>query len=315
MSFEEKNFFILLVMNQLMVFIYCVCNFFVDRKQKKISIWSKAAVMTVCPVIGPFLIFLSFFFYKTFFSKEVDLADVIFNKDRVKTYLYADEERGRNVVSIEEALAITDKEKLRVLMMNVIRGNIQKSLYSISLALNSEDSETSHYAASVLQEALNEFRNNVQKCYKEIKKGEEDQVDYALILIDYMNRVLSQGVFTDIEQKAFVEKMDEVAEILYKRDYTRMGSKEYEAVSLRLLDIKDYEKCEKWCDRSMVRYPKELSSFTCCLKLYFSMGNRKKFFEKLEELRFSNIIIDKETLEMMRVFNGSIQDDDGNTRK
>ena len=48
-------------------------------------------------------------------------------------------------------------------MLNVIRGDLQDSLESIALALNSSDSETSHYAASVLRDELNDFRVNVQK--------------------------------------------------------------------------------------------------------------------------------------------------------
>ena len=39
-------------------------------------------------------------------------------------------------------------------MLNVIRGDYRNSLAAINLALNSEDSETAHYAASVLQDVL-----------------------------------------------------------------------------------------------------------------------------------------------------------------
>lgn len=48
-------------------------------------------------------------------------------------------------------------------MLNVIRGDYQNSLSSINLALNSEDSETAHYAASILQDVLNNFRSQVQE--------------------------------------------------------------------------------------------------------------------------------------------------------
>ena len=51
----------------------------------------------------------------------------------------------RNMVSIEEALEVTDKKSLRTFMMNVIRGDYRKYLSSISLALNNEDTETAHY--------------------------------------------------------------------------------------------------------------------------------------------------------------------------
>lgn len=66
----------------------------------------------------------------------------MFSKDRTENFLRPDEEMERNMVSLEEALEVTDKKSLRTLMLNVIRGDYQNSLSSINLALNSKDSET-----------------------------------------------------------------------------------------------------------------------------------------------------------------------------
>ena len=118
----------------------------------------KAIVMLLCPVVGPTFLCAAFLLYKLFMSQAMDLSDVVFSKERVKTFIPPDEERGRNMVSIEEALEVTDKKSLRTFMMNVIRGDYRKYLSSISLALNNEDTETAHYAASILQDVLGEFR-------------------------------------------------------------------------------------------------------------------------------------------------------------
>ena len=44
------------------------------------------------------------------------------------------------------------------------------------------------------------------------------------------------------------------------------------------------------------------TAYTCRLKLYFTMGEKEKFFEVLQELKESDIIIDNETLELIRIF-------------
>lgn len=295
------RYVLLLLLNAGIVVGYLMGNW-KKKENQRLGIVSKAIVMLLCPVIGPLFILFGYVIFRCFFNAEVDLEDVIFRKDRVEIYTHADEERGRTVVSMEEALAVTDKDNLRALMLNVIRGDIKDSLAAISLALNSEDSETSHYAASVLQDALNDFRGNVQKCYNEIKKEENNSVEYILMLQDYMNQVLRQKVFTDMEQCAFVKKMDEVCEILYEKDPQKMTSHHYEAVSLRLLEIQEYEECKKWCDRAVEHYPEALSTYTCQLKLYFSNRDRESFFRVLSELKQSNVVIDNETLELIRVF-------------
>ena len=89
--------------------------------------------MFLCPVVGPLFFLAGLVFNKVFFRQNVDLEDVIFSKERVKTHLRADEEREGNLVPIEEALAISDKDSLRTLVMNVVRGdgNITLCRYSI----------------------------------------------------------------------------------------------------------------------------------------------------------------------------------------
>ena len=163
--------------------------------------------MFLCPVVGPLFFLAGLVFNKVFFRQNVDLEDVIFSKERVKTHLRADEEREGNLVPIEEALAISDKDSLRTLVMNVVRGDVQNSLASISLALNSEDTETSHYAATVLRDALNDFRKRAQELYLQMKQEGVDAAEAACILIDYMHGVLIKEVFHEKEQQTYIYMM------------------------------------------------------------------------------------------------------------
>ena len=262
----------------------------------------RVIVMVLCPIIGPLFFLISHLIYMTIFRQEVDLEDVIFSKERVKTNAKADEERERNLVPLEEALAVSDKKNLRMLMLNVIRGDLQDSLESISLALNSEDSETSHYAASVLRDELNDFRVKVQKIYTDINEEKPEHTDSEEMLIDYMNRILCQKVFTEIEQAKFVNIMVEAAESIYQKNASRMLPQRYEAVCLRLIEQKQFERADLWCERLAKQFPDELVSYTCRLKLYFKENDRDRFFLVMDQLKKSDIIIDNETLELIRVF-------------
>lgn len=295
-------FLIILAINLLLVMIYLVWNILLKKKENKRGYWIRSLVMLLCPVVGICFFSLAHIFYLLFFSEPVDLEDVIFSKERVRTFIHADEESERNLVPLEEAIEVTDTEALRTLMMNIVRGDIRKSLASIALALNSEDTETAHYAASVLQDALNDFRTTVQKEYELVQSDKENRAVYASMLIDYMNQVLEQKVLTDIEQISYVRMLNEVCEVLYQTEQERMTSSQYESVCSRLLEIEDFEGCQKWCERAEYQYPNTLSTYTCQLKLYFNSGQKERFFAVIEELKKSAIVIDSETLELIRVF-------------
>ncbi len=305
MKSELLWFFLLLLANFIIVLIYMLWNLIRSRtkhKQRSKSMWFRIGVMLLFPVVGILFFLFGYLLYKILFRTPVDLEDVIFSKDRVKTYTFADEEQERNIVPLEDAIAVSDTDSLRSLMMNVVRGDIKDSLATISMALNSEDSETSHYAASVLQEALDKFRTNVQKGHQIIMEAPGEQAEYAAMLFDYMNPVLLQKVFTDVEQDSLVHMMDEIGEVLYKHHRRALTSKQLEAVSLRLLEIDDYENCQKWCERAEYLFPDSLATYTCLLKLFFNTGKLNQFFRVLNDLRESDIIVDNETLELIRVF-------------
>ena len=266
MSQRMKLFIFLLIINLIVVVFYLIWNY-IRRKEKIGSVWMKAVMMLLCPVTGPAFVFLE-----------------------------------RNMVSLEEALEVTDKKSLRTLMLNVIRGDYRNSLAAINLALNSEDSETAHYAASVLQDVLNDFRSKVQTDYLLCQEENEQQVGNCIKLVEYMNPILEQQVLTNLEQRSMAERMQEVLQKAWELDKIKISSTVYEKVCQRLLEVKDYEKCTLWCDRAMEQYPGVLSSYTCQMKLYFSCGKKEKFFQVMQELRDSDIAIDNETLELIRTF-------------
>ena len=301
MSGRMRLFIILLVLNLLVVVVYLIWNH-LRRKEKSLSTWMKAGMMLLCPVVGPTFVFVAFWTSRLFMLMSMDLSDVVFSKERVETFIRPDEETEKNMVSLEEALEVTDKKSLRSFILNVIRGDYKNSLSSIALALNSEDTETAHYAASILQDVLSYFRVGVQEKYRTLDEDEEHIAENCVNLLEYMNPVVEQKVLTDLEQRSMAERMDEVLQKAWTADRQKISSSVYEKVCQRLLETEDYENCRKWCARVREQYPDALSSYTCQLKLFFSCGDRENFFRIMQELKESDITIDNETLELIRIF-------------
>ena len=310
LTLDEYTFLIVVIINTIIAVLYLLIGILVmvpvrNRRKEgeterlhdnRRTYLLRFIVMILCPVVGPLFFFAVHLFYLTIFRFQVELDDVIFSKERVRTQLKADEERERNVVPLEEAIAVNDQKSLRVAMLNVLKGEIQNSLAAISLALETKDSESSHYAASILSHELSEFRMEVQKLYLGIREEKEDQTEYEDMMISYTDNVLRQNVFTELEQKRFVHMMAEAAESFYIKNPSGMSEQQYESICLRLLGINEFENSEKWCIRLANQYPDRLSAFTCKLKLYFIVRNREAFFQTLDALKKSDVVIDNETL-------------------
>lgn len=302
----ETMFFTLLGLNLLVIAAYClvmVIRHFSGKTDLPLSTcFLRAGVMLLCPVLGVLYYLATYLLERVGWFREVDLSDVAFRKGQAHTFATADEERERDLAPIEETLKVGDKKNLRQLMLNVLRGDLEDSLGSITLALNSSDSETAHYAASVLRDELNNFRLRVQQINEEILQEPASEGTLEAYLVDYMGKVLAQGVFTNLEQEKYVRILDSTAEKLYQKDPAEITPLRGESVCELLLEIKAFDRVQLWCDRLAEQYPDTLTAYTCQLKLYFTTNDRERFFATMAALKQSDIVIDQETLEMIRVF-------------
>ncbi len=307
----ERAFIIVLIINSIVTSIYILYNFIVRREKTKndrSSYWVRAIVMFLCPIVGITLFLSAHVIYKFVFSKSVDLSEVIFSKERTESSINADVERESNLIPVEEALEVSDKEDVRSLMFSVTQMDFKKMLSVIALALDSSDSETSHYAASILQDVIDDFRLNVRKEYAKIQKlieeGEADEgtVSRALALLGYINEILTQSVFMESEQLFMTELMNKLAGDVYKLDNRAMNPEQIGWVVLRTLDVKLYEDCALWCKRIKSIYPDTLESYSCCMQLYYAKNDRKNFFLVMDKLKKSDVVVDQKTLEILRMF-------------
>ena len=297
-----------LLINLIIVVIYIlwklIAIFILHRKDASKGVFIRVFVMLVCPLAGAFYFCVSYFVFKIFLHKEVDLSDVVFGKERVKPHEQADEERSRNLAPLEEALAISDFDDQRIVMMNVLHGNVKESMTAVAGGLESSDTETAHYAASILQSELSKFRKNVEAQFTKIDAAEEEvrKQELRLVLLSYLNRFLEQHLLNPVEQKSYIDTTDHLADVIYESNPQSIPGGECEMIFLRLLEIKDYGPCEKWCERMKTLYPNMLATYTMRIKLYYTMGDSERFQQAMQELRSSDVVIDRETLEMIRAF-------------
>ena len=298
-------FFIILILNALIAAGYLIWHLIMkkDTDNRKQYVMH-TMIMLICPVIGILYFFFGFVKYHFVKLGERDLSDVEFSKKRNVARMKADEERERNIVAVEEAILVSDQEKKRTNMLNILLGETDESFSSIALALDSDDSEVAHYAASFLQSKMDSFRETVRKMQQKIEADdieEEECQQQTLQLIQYMNHMLKQNVFTQVEQIDYVKQMEQLGEKLFQNGRDRITPACYECILGRIMELKEYAEAELWGNRFSEQYPDQLSAYTLRLKLYFEANRKDKFFEVLDQLRVSAVVVDNQTLEMIRM--------------
>ena len=301
-------FVIVLILNALIALLYLLWYLIwkkdTDNRKQYVM---HTVIMLLCPIVGILYFFLAFLKYHFIKWGQRDLTDVEFSKKRHAARVKADEERERNIVAVGEAILVSDQEKKRANMLNVLLGETDESFSAIALALDSDDSEVAHYAASFLQSKMDTFRDKVRKTQQKIEESdikEEACQKQILNLIGYMNHMLKQNVFTRVEQVDYVEQMEQLCEVLFQNAREKLLPASYESILGRTMELGEYDKAEQWGNRFCVQYPDQLSSYTLRMKLYFETSRKGNFFEVLKELRASSVVIDNQTLELIRMIQG-----------
>lgn len=292
------------------------------------SCFIRFLVILLCPVAGIVYFSLGQLFSLVFFRGKAAPDDAVFAKERVEIRTVADEESERNIVPLEEGLAVSGKKELRSLMLSIVKENARNSLGPISRALASDDSETACYAACVMQDALRDFRLHVQETRQRLedlrekkKLAERDEqanrgdpearenqrenaqliLDYELQLFEYMNPILSQRVFQEIEQNQFVKILEEDANDIYAEDPALLTAQQYEELTRRMVEVERYDDAELWCARLALAYPDRLESFSARLRLEFQSGRWEDFMRTAARLKRSGVVFDSRTLELIKL--------------
>lgn len=257
--------------------------------------------MILAPFIGPVFLILSWMLQKFFFSKEVNLRELSFRKDTMRSILRPDEEKERNVVPVKEALLVSDTQDKRRVMLDVLKGEYEKSLTVITDALENPDTEISHYAASVITEVKSNFKLTVQSMQEQLKDYPDDPAMKAM-LIQYIHDFLGKGVLSNIEAMTYITIYLKLMEELFQQDEGLITGTMYKDMLQHLMETQNKEEAERWARRALENAPEELATYKGVLKYYYETGNKEVFFNVLQQLKSSDVVLDKETLEIVRLF-------------
>ncbi len=306
MTVQHKILLILLIflVNTLIAVGYFVIGFIRTRgnKEKK---WTKYVILSIfmflCPVTGLLFLGLGTILYKIFFDSSIDLAAITFSKERVDILERPDMETEMNLVPMEEAIIIDDKENLRQLLLTVLRGDISKSINTVTKALNSSDSEASHYAASAIMDIMNEFQTTLQKFHAQLETDPNDK-EVNQLFIEYLIKMLNTNFLSDMELKTYVYSLVQVCQNVYEHDKSNLKTFYYSDVINLLVKISDIQAAKLWVSRLQEEHPDDIEAYRCILRFYYLTHDKEQFFHYMDRLKRSDIAIDKDLLELIRIY-------------
>lgn len=297
-----ESMVLILIVNVIVAVFYFLYMTYGKKNRKKGTI--AALLILFCPVVGFIFLCLSWVIYKIFElfeGKEVNLDELSFSKRKIQLKVSSDIQKNANNVPLEETLLIASKKNKREGFLSVLREDITDSVDIIKQAVNDEDSEISHYAASSLMDIIGKFKEKENKLYMLSKEHPiaENKASY----IEHVTSFLFEDVLSHTEKQKLMEKMDEEMRFYTETDLMGIKGELLGKTALLWGTLKEHEKASYWFKEAFITDPLNLEVYKTALKYHYMEGQIPEFKSLMEKLKRSSIIIDNETLELIRFFN------------
>lgn len=291
---------IILVLNTLSAFVILLLACFKFKEKRKTWMMLSWFIFIV-PLAGIVYLLTGFLINYIIRRRNVDMSDVSFSQEREKLILPPNQEAEMNFVPMHDAIAVSDVASLRKLLLDAMLSNAKRKLSSIAIAMNSSDTESSHYAATMVMDALAKLRPAAQDMVERLKKFPED-VEMNLLTFDFIYEFLQLKIMSGIEQEAYTYTLDDVAENLFTYNLWYLTATHYLKLTDLFISIKDFGTAQKWCRRAEKYRPHMLDTYKAKLHLLFNQHNYKDFLECLNSLKDSEILVDDEIIDLIRVY-------------
>lgn len=205
--------------------------------------------------------------------------------------------RDRGVLAIEEALVVNEHAERRKVMLEVLKQDAMAYIDVLQKAVSNEDTETSHYAVSMVMEVKRKLTLSMQELsvQYEANRWDPDLLRaYANVIRDYIRsgfldeRTLQQYKFT------YLAVLKDLIEAAPDTDFA------FEEKTKTELELKRYTEAEQTATAYLQRCPDREEAYLLLIQVYYEMKSHKKLLETLDLLKQSPIRLSHRALTTVR---------------
>lgn len=286
----------IIIANTVIAFIYMAIGW---RIWGLSYVFLRGITMLVCPVVGPCCYGVCFLIELIFPKSDEGYSKLSIDKSRREYVAKVDKEYEMEVLPLEEVLTVSSAKDRRRAMLNMLKMDISENLNLVRKAVENEDSETSHYAASALTDVFNQFNlelNDLQVKYDNDRSNQQTNTEF----LDVVLRILNSGGLVGVEETKYYYMYINLMLNLEKYHWEAITEEYYAMMVKALQKVGKLPDAEKWAELSLQRQPDVEQSYLNVMYIKYILGKEEEFEEILKKLTGSNIALSQKGLDIVR---------------
>ncbi len=269
--------------------------FFQYRKDRK-NIVIKLLIIMFGPFIG--LIILYFMFHNIENDKDL-IPEGLIEVDNEESEILrkVDVEKETSIVPMKDALLLNNNQTKRKMLMDILKNDSFGHIEILQTALKNDDTETSHYAATAIQDIIGKLHNSIHQMEFQLEKNQNDLTiltSFAQVIKQYLNI----GFLDERSEKQYLYRYSQILErIIGIKPFEKEPYIEKINCDLQLGEL---ETAEKFTQIFIQNCSNEEESFFMAMKLYYILKDQLKFKEILQSLKDSPVRLSPQGLNKLR---------------
>lgn len=208
-----------------------------------------------------------------------------------------DREAETNIVPIGEALLVSDPARRRRSVLELLKRDVFQYLDHLRDALQNDDAETVHYAAT----ALTDLKGKLMGAIRDLEANLERSPDDPQLLrtyVEVLQKYIRVGFLDDRAVYRYRHKLSQALGRLAERlpdDVAVYVDKVNNDLAIGL-----WQEAEQTALRCLERFPDREEPYLALMNIYYAIRSREKLENVLAELQRSGVRLSKEGWEVVR---------------
>lgn len=292
----ESIVWIIIAVNCLIALVYMLI---MRIGTKKKYVFIRGMIMLLCPVTASLCYLFSFVQDYIIRGKYVDYDSLSIDKTKMVFEKKIDKETELKTLPIEEVLTVAAAKDRREAMLNLLKTNVSGHLHLVRLAVENEDSETAHYAASVLTDIFGKFNSELsylQAAYDKDRKNREINEEY----IDAVLKILNSGALFGVEETRYLYIYTGLMENLNQNHPKAVTGEQCGMMVKALYKEGKSAQAEEWARMTLERWPDDEQSYLNVMYIEYCLGKKAEFHDIIRKLSESGIPLSRKGLDIVR---------------
>lgn len=280
----------------LVYYLIAVIYMILEYRKSKRNITVKSMIAFFCPFVGFFILYFMFHKLK---NEEQIIPDGLIKKEQEQLAILqnVDVEKETSIVPMKDALLLNDNQTKRKMLMDLLKNETFNRIEILQTALKNDDTETSHYAATAIQDIKGKLLNSIGEMEYQIEENPDDLkllISFGQVIKNYLNTGFLDHRTVKQYSYRYSRIMENIIEINPKE-------KEFYIEKINCdLQLGELETAEKYCQLFLHHCANEEEAYFMSIKLYYTIKNQLKFHEVLQMLRQSPVRLTPQGLNKIR---------------